>query len=394
MTPLDTTLLTPSTKNLENSVADVLRRQIESGNFKAGDWLPTERRLAQELQVDRHTIRMAINRLVESGLVIRRPHCRPIVADTEQALPKEARRAEEAAPLPVPAASSFIALLMWHGGGQLERTMTAQQRIFWGMNQALAKAGRHAVFLDVGEVGAEEENAAREAELLRYILAQGFGGTAFYPYAYRSNQSLIEEVCRTIPFVAIDRRCTTVETDFVGVENFHAMYECVRHLVEQGHRRIAYITKNEQIGAVQDRTQAYLDAMRDAGLEDMVLLIPERRLTEEWTAIEAMFRLPKEERPTAAAAYNDYSAVYLVRRLETLGLSVPGDVAVTGFDDIVPVLPNGVGLTTAMQPYEDMGRKAAELILRRMKDPAAPLISARLPAPLIIRDSSRNEVQA
>jgi DNA-binding LacI/PurR family transcriptional regulator len=75
-------------------------------------------------------------------------------------------------------------------------------------------------------------------------------------------------------------------------------------------------------------------------------------------------------------------------RLESLGLSVPGDVAITGFDDIIPILSNGVGLTTVAQPYEEIGRKAAEFVLRRLKDPAAQTISANLPAPLIVRESS------
>ena len=383
MTPLETTSLASSTQNPENFVVETLRGQIESGNFKAGDWLPTERKLAQDLHVERHAVRMAINRLVKSGLVIRRPHCRPIVAGAE-----EQPIAGVVSKQPVPAAASFIALMMWRGGGQLERTLTAQQRIFWGMNQALAEAGHHAVFLDMGAVGSEEENAAREAEHLRYVLNQGFGGAVFYPYAYRSNQALIEEVCRAIPFVAIDRRCVSVETDFVGIENYRAMYDAAMHLIGLGHRRIAYVTKNEQITAVQDRIQGYLDAMRDADLEDMVLLIPERRLKEEWTVIETIFLLPKEKRPTAAVAYNDYSAVYLASRLENIGLSVPGDVAVTGFDDIVPALPSGAGLTTVAQPYEEIGKKAVELILRRLKDPAAPPLSAFLPAPLIVRESS------
>lgn len=377
MSPEETTNL----KHPEIFVTDLLRDQIQSGEYKAGEWLPAERRLAESLQVDRRTVRLAINRLVKSGLVTREPHCRPVVASSE----KEAAAAPASA---LSAASSFVALLMWRGGTQLERTLTSQQRLFWGMNQALAEAGHHAVFLDLGVVGSEEENAAREAELLRYVLKQGFGGVVFYPYAYSKNEELVEEVRRTIPFVAIDRRCA-VQTDFVGVENHQAMYDTVMHLVALGHRRIAYVTKNEQIVAVQERIQGYLDAMRDADLDDMVLLIPVRSREKRWKGIEAVFRLPPAERPTAAAVFNDHSAVHLARRLETLGLSVPEDVAVTGFDDIIPALPNGVGLTTVAQPYEEIGRKSVELILRRRSDLSAPVISANLPATLIVRESSQ-----
>ncbi len=386
MMPSETTIVTPSAKNPENAVAEVLRGQIVSGNFKAGDWLPSERRLAEDLGVDRHAVRMAISRLVESGLVIRRPHCRPIIAGGDAGTLKDAGTSRAAQTLP--AASSFIALLMWRGGNW-ERTLAAQQRIFWGMDQALAAAGYHGVFVDVGALSNESEIAAREAERLHYILQQGFGGAVFYPYAFRSNQALIEEVRRQIPLVAIDRRSAAADTDFVSVQNREAMYAAVRHLIAQGHRRIAYVTKNEPVPSVQDRIQGYLDAIHEADLDEILLSIPTRILAQAWTVVDTIFRLPAGERPTAAAVFNDYSAVDLTLRLEALGLSVPEDVALTGFDDIVPLLPNGTGLTTAAQPYEEIGRQAAELILRRLKDRKAPAMTITLPAPLLVRESSR-----
>ncbi len=382
MTLPETLSLTPSAKRPENAVAEVLREQIVSGRYSTGDWLPAERTLAKEFGVDRRTVHLAIDRLVGSGLVIRRPHCRPIVGSAED----EARGFARAQ---TPSSNSnFVALVMWRGSGEMERTQTAQQRIFWGMNQALDEAGRHGVFMDLGTLGTSEENAAQEAERLRYIAEQGFGGLVFYPYAYRSNGALIEEIQQVVPFVTIDRRCAA-DTDFVGIENYQAMADTIRHLIAQGHRRIAYVTKTEPIGAVQERLQGYLDAMDAAGLEDMVLIIPQYAAGERWSVIETIFRLPAAERPTAAAVFNDYSAAHLTEKLECLGLSVPGDVAVTGFDDIVPTLPGGIRLTTVAQPYEEIGRKAVELILRRMADPASPLVTANLPAPLIVRESSQ-----
>ena len=370
---------TNSTKHPESSVLEVLRTRIRAGSYKAGDWLPTERTLAEDLEVDRRIVRLAINQLVETGMVTREPRCRPVVAPGSEG-PRETRAA--------PATTTFIALLMWHGGGQFERTQTAQQRIYWGLNQALAKAGHHAVFVDVGEVRSEE-NAEREAEKLRYILAQGFGGVVFYSYAYGSNAALIEQIQQQIPVVAIDRRTAFADTNFVGVDNRRAMAEIVRHLIAQGHRRIAYLTQNEMIAAVQDRIQGYMDAVQEAGLADIVLSIPSHSYEQAWTAIDAVFQLPAGQRPTAAAAYNDYAAIQFAERLQTFGLSVPEDVAVTGFDDIVPTLPNGVGLTTMAQPYEQIGSQAAELILRSLRTPDFAPLSVSLPALLTIRDSSK-----
>ena len=282
---------------------------------------------------------------------------------------------------------------MWHGGGPLEHAGTAQQRIFWGMNQSLMKLGYHAVFLDLGgdRIGSEEENAAREAEHLRYIRDQKFGGALFYPYAYRHNRDLVQEVNRSVPLVLLDRKIPGVEVDFVGIENHRAMSEITQHLIAQGHRRIAHVTRSEPIQAVQDRAQGYLDAMRAADAPDMMEMIlntPPYRDDRYWTVIDAVFRLPKEQRPTAAVCVNDYMAVGLAERLEYLGLSTPQDVALTGFDNIVPTLPDGMGLTTAAQPYEEIGITAVDLLMRRIKAPLSPPVSVELPVGLIVRASS------
>ena len=385
MTPSEPGTLAPSLKNPTNSVTSALRDQIRSGNYKAGDWLPSERAIAEDLGVNRRVVRTAINELVQNGLIVRRPHCRPIVGGAPADLIGRAAAEAEAPPL----YSNIIALLMWHGNDQFERTFTTQQRIFWGMNQALADAGYHAVYVELGgRITSDMDNAVREAEHLRYIINRGFGGAVFYPYAYRYNRELVEEVRRKIPLVTIDRQVDGVDTDYVGVDNYRAMYDTVMHLVGEGHRRIAYITKNEHIRPVQDRVQGYIDAMRAADLNELVLCIPTAGLSQPWTSIDAVFRLPKGERPTAAVVFNDYSAVDLAEHLAELGLSIPGDVALTGFDDIALTLPNGVGLTTAAQPYEEIGRKAVEVLLQRINDRSAPSRVAELPAKLIVRASS------
>jgi DNA-binding LacI/PurR family transcriptional regulator len=283
---------------------------------------------------------------------------------------------------------------MWHGGGPLEHAGSSQQRIFWGMNQALMDHGYHAVFLDLGgeRIGSEEENAAREAAHLRYVREQGFGGALFYPYAYRHhNRDLVREVGRSVPLVLLDRKIAGVDADFIGVENHLAMAEATAHLLAQGHRRIAHVTRLEPIHSVQDRLQGYFDAMRGAGdveATEMVLPLPPYGDERYWTLIDAVFRLPPEKRPTAATCVSDYTAVGLAERLERLGLSVPGDVALTGFDNIVPTLPDGTGLTTVAQPYEEIGMRAVELLLRRIRDRRAPSASVELPARLIVRESS------
>ena len=390
MTKRKPQIFASSSASLTNSVANLLRDQIQSGSYKAGDRLPTERTLAEEHGVGRRTIRNAVNQLVASGLAMRQPRCRPSVGTVNVAIP-EARIHKEArvhSMVPSNSSLSLMALLMCQSSQQYEQASNSQQRIFWGMNQALAEAGHHAVFLDLGEVGFEKQNAVREANQLRYLLSHGFGGAVFDSFADCSNRALLKEVAAKIPLVTIDRQIDCTGTDFVSVDNHQAMYDTVTHLATQGHRRIAYVTKNEPIRAVLDRTQGYIAAMRDADLGEMVLSIPSSDAQQDWGTIDAVFQLPEPKRPTAIAAFNDYTAMKLMKRLEILGLSVPRDVALTGFDDVMSILPNGVGLTTVAQPYEEIGRRAAELLLERSKNHLAPARSVELPTRLIVRESS------
>ena len=316
-------------------VAGILSERIRSRVYGIGDPLPTERTLAADLGVHRRSVRMAIDQLVREGLVSRRPNCRPTVGApspeaTLSAAADDHRRASQIS------ASNLIALIMWHGGGPLEHAGTSQQRIFWGMNQSLMPLGYHAVFLDLGggQIGSEAENAAREAAHLRYIRDQGFGGALFYPYAYRHNGDLVREVSRRVPTVLLDRRIPGVDGDFVGIENHGALLAVTRHLIAQGHRRIAHITRSEPIQSVQDRVQGYLDAMRGAEaseLTEMILNVPPYSDDRYWTVVDAVFRLPKEQRPTAVVCLTDYMAVGLAERLEYLG---PFDTAGRGTDGI------------------------------------------------------------
>ncbi|BDI32518.1 hypothetical protein CCAX7_45690 [Capsulimonas corticalis] len=391
-----------SRRQVSERVAAVLSDRIRSGVYVAGEPLPTERTLAADLGVHRRSVRIAIEHLVRDGLVTHRPKCRPTVGSAPlETSDEKARDEKRSAPAeqvsrrtpPRISASNLVALIMWHGGGPLEHAGTAQQRIFWGMNQALMQLGRHAVFLDIGgkHIGSDEENAAREAEHLRYIRDQGFGGALFYPYAYRHNHDLAREVSRSVPLVLLDRNMPGVDVDFMGLENHGAMVTVVEYLLARGHRRIAFMTRFEPIQTVQNRTQGYVDAVRGAGdpeVTEMILNIPPYKGERSWTLFDALFRLPKDQRPTAAVCVSDYLAVAVAERLEHLGLSIPGDVALTGVDDIVPALPNGVGLTTLAQPYEEIGIQAVDLLMRRIRDRRATIVSVGLPADLIVRESA------
>jgi GntR family transcriptional regulator, arabinose operon transcriptional repressor len=366
---------------LTEMAVTVLRDRIRDGKYGAGEWLPAERELTDDLNVHRRVVRAAISQLEKEGLLIRRRFCRPIV----QSFPIVGPPVTD---IPV-AASKFVALVMHHGGS-LERNDSAQQRIFWGMNQALGRAGYHAVFPDLGtEVGTPEENASSEAAQLRYVIDHRFGGVVFYPCAYYNNRDLIREVSRKMPLVLIDRMLSCIDSDFVGVQNHQATFVATKYLVGLGHKRIAYVTKPEPINTVYDRLQGYLHGLQDGlgtDFYEMVLSIPS--VGDTWPVFDTVFGLPAGERPTAAICVNDYEAVRVTDRLKLLNLNVPHDVSIIGCDDIVQKLPGGTSLTSIAQPFEEIGKEATRLLLRRIVEPASFPSHVELPVQLVVREST------
>ena len=378
---------TPPAKVQARDVESLLRDRIETGVYEAGGRLPSERELCEELKIHRRVVRSAIQVLEREGLINRQPNCRATVRSLDtQDPPQPLQNLGSKLQL-----SRFVALMMWHGSPQ-EEGGTGQQRIFWGMNQTLGQAGYHTVFLDLVEmIGTENEHADREATHLQYALDQGFGGIVFYCYSYYSNRDLLRKVARKIPLVLIDRDLPGVEADYVGVTNHRGMYEATNYLIGLGHKRIAYITRSEPVNTVQDRLQGYLAALREnfpPGYYEMVIAVPSID-GGAWPAFDAIFQAAPETRPTALVCVNDYEAFYVAERLAKSGVSVPEDISIIGCDNIITKLPNGAGLTTTAQPFEEIGAEAAKLFLRRAGDRKADIAQVECPTRLIVRESCR-----
>ena len=363
-----------------DNVLAFLRGRIEAGDYSDGEWLPTERALAESLGVHRIHIRYALDRLEAEGLVERRPRCRPVV-----------RLGRGPAVEAVKSTSRDIALVMWHGDIN-DQSPSALQTTFWGAVRALGAAGYHPVILNLGDYPTTEaEDARREEAHLRHILSRDIAGVLFYPYAYRSNHSLIRAVARKVPLVFLDRVISGVEADFAGCTNFEGVYDATRHLISMGHTRIAYVTTPEPINPVQDRLRGYLHALadNDPPLTFEAVVTAPSRPDLAWSTLRPLFSLPAGERPTAIVCVNDHAAYYVAGEIEAMGLTIPADVSVIGFDDVRRTLPSGVGLSSVVQPFAEIGKAAAELVIRRIEKPGAPWLHREVPTTLAIRESVR-----
>ena len=379
-------------------VAAILRERILSGQYAPGEWLPAERDLTEELRVHRRIVRAAALLLENEDLLVRRTNCRPVIniPSGMQALVSsvDPSAIDEDGAVFTPA-SRTVALLMCRGGGVFEPEGTAHQRIDRGITARLAEEGgnveRQTQFLDLEVIGSEEENAAREAFHINYALRRGYAGIVFYPYATESNLLTVRAAAKRVPLILIDRRLAGVEADYVGIQNRAAIMDATRRLIALGHKRIAFLTLPQNVNTVYDRLQGYIEALREAfgpERQEIILTTPDHD-AKSWPAFNAVFQLPSGKRPTAAICVNDHIAVRATDHLDELGLRVPTDVSIIGFDNIVPKLPNGVPLSTIAQPYEGIGRMAADLILRRLEKPLLEHVDIELPCTFVDRDSIR-----
>lgn len=190
------------------------------------------------------------------------------------------------------------------------------------------------------------------------------------------------ELARACPMVIATREVTGL--DSVLSDPVRGSMLVVRHLVELGHRRIAHVAPPEG-NVFHHRADAYVEAMRNAGLDPWVVHCGYRQADAAAVAGELLdAAIP----PTAIFANNDVAAVGVLAALATRGLRAPDDVSVVGYDNTPTSALPGVSLTSVDQQAHRMGRLAAETAVRRIQDPSAAPVVRILDPTLIIRDSS------
>jgi len=200
-------------------------------------------------------------------------------------------------------------------------------------------------------------------------------------------QRLLE---RRIPTVAVDREIPNLEIDCVVADNFKGSKAATEHLLKLGHRRIGCIVRASALSNATERVRGYQAAMAQAGLAATPdLLVSGGHGYEAGRKAMAQL-LGVDPRPTAVLAYPDTMAIGAIRAALDVGLRVPGDVSIVGFDDIPASAFIHPSLTTVSMPKWEMGQRAAEVLLSRIQggDAGRPPQRLVLPTTLIVREST------
>ncbi len=175
----------------------------------------------------------------------------------------------------------------------------------------------------------------------------------------------------------------------VDVDNVAGARMAARHLIELGHTRIAAILGNDDLSSCAPRRAGFCDALAQSNLPIRAQWLVSSRFDGSLVFEQTRALLRGRQRPTAICAGNDTIAIAVIEAARSVGVSVPHQLSVVGFDDLplaTIVTPN---LTTIRQPLRDIGACAASLLIERMKGHETPEDQSHWLCPeLIVRDST------
>jgi len=343
-------------------LAAELRTAIAEGQFGPGTILASEHELSRRHNLARMTVRKAVQLLVDEGLLQRKPGKGLFVRD----------HASETRTVKMMAGN-----LCWEPAVQMSRAA-----------REVAKA-RGVALLLVDAHGHIEE----DLDAIRKLPTSGARGAVIMSlHCPAFFTALCELHVAGFPFVVVDQRLREVDAPSVSADNVMGGRLVGEVLLAAGHRRIAFLGDLD-VSTTHDRLQGLRESLMNAGClldRSLVADVQGDDRFGDWTprvsvAVREMMALP--DRPTAMACSCDAVARSVYRALAELGLTVPGDVSVTGFDDDPLAQWLSPGLSTVRQPFQQIGHAAMELLLERMSGSAGSTQHYELPVEFVDRGS-------
>lgn len=257
-----------------------------------------------------------------------------------------------------------------------------------GVEQEAQAAGYHVLLSSIAP-----ENKYAE-DIFRDLSHRRIDGLVMVPsFIYHSEEAqktLAYLLSRRVPIVGImsGHDGVSYNIDRVLSDYRDTTIEVMTHLLSLQHRRIGFIYGIAVPDLGTDRLFAYRESLQAAGLPVDPNLVVEcgPTIEDSYQATRQLLELPS--RPTALLAINDFLAIGALRAIRDLNLNVPQDVSLVGYDDIPLAKYLVPRLSTASKDGKKMGQEAVRLLLARFQDPDRPRQEIRLPARLILREST------
>jgi LacI family transcriptional regulator len=233
-----------------------------------------------------------------------------------------------------------------------------------------------------------EDDPEREATYLR-VLREGQVDGLLIASSQMADGTIDELRADAFPFVLLNRAAHGVDDLAVLVDNHAAAVEAVAYLAGLGHRRVGHVAGPQNTTTGAERCDGYRAAVLEYGLADEPgLLVEAEAFSEEAGSRALQAMLAGSARPTAIFGANDLIAIGMLQRLREIGVRVPQDISIVGFNDIPLAGLLEPALTTVRVPQLQMGVAGANLLIDHLEGKPIGEVRVTLPTELIIRASS------
>ena len=357
--------LAPRSKHRD--VYTALRRQLQAGQWKPGERIPTEAELIRQFRVSRITVGRAVRDLEAGGFVERRRGAGTFVKNAQT-------HGQLSFGLLIPdLGETEIFEPICHG--MMASPLARKHVLLWGV---------------MADADTKEERAWN---LCRQYIDRRVSGVFFAPLEHSpAKEEVNRRIARAldaahIPIVLLDRGLEPYpgpdRHDLVGIDNRRAGFAVTSHLLKAGARTVAFVGAEHAAATVDEREAGYREALLAAGRS------PDRSLEHRLQPdnAEMVQQLMRDHRPDGIVCANDRIAGHLMHALQRLGYRIPQDVRLVGMDDVgyAALLP--VPLTSLRQPTRQIGDAALAVMLARIARRDLPPRDTHLHGELVVRES-------
>ncbi|OPX45923.1 arabinose metabolism transcriptional repressor [Ruminiclostridium hungatei] len=355
-------------QNKYSKLKDFIKEEIIMGRIKPGERISSENTLAERLSLSRHTVRKAISMLVNEGYLYTE-HGRGTFCKDRSKSRTNSRN--------IGVMTTYISEYIFPG-------------VIQGIDFVLSERGYSIMLKNT------DNNVDKEAQYLQEILNKDLEGLIIEPTkssVFTDNIAFYRALDEhNIPYLFIHGVYPLLsDKPHIVLDDKYGMYLAVKHLIDLGHKEITGIFKADDVQGIE-RHKGYVRALEESKMpydpDSVIWFHTEDRKIKPQAEVEAM--LKEGKKIDAIACYNDQAAFGVYEKLSEMGISVPEDISITGFDDSYYATSCPVKLTSVSHPKELLGELAARTLLEMLEKPyyAKSGIRQIIKPELIIRDSS------
>lgn len=345
-------------------IAEGIKESIRKKKIKADELLPSERKLAEKYNVSRNTAISVLNKLVAEGWAYRIKG-----KGTYATLPSIKNNIHKNIGLIIPNGETGILAQL---------TEIIEKEIY--------NTNYHIILCYSNFDFEKQENQAN------LLVEKKVCGVIFCPILsnkeYKRNEKVVEIFEKNgIPVVLIDMYLPGKDVDYVVSDNFKGVYEGTKYLISLGHKKIAFISS--LLGSsIKERMDGFKKAMEEEGLP----------VRDKWVKIpgvpdirtgykETLELLEEKEKPTAIFCAHDLIAISCLQALNEMGIKIPEEISVMGFDNLPFSALTHPPLTTIAQNFTAMGKKAVEILIDKIEKRNLKTQKYKIPVKLKIRET-------